>query len=132
MNKYIKISIAIGVILFIGIATFMTYYFGYDSDVQEKSAKAFNIVDEAYKEDRELTDYEIMELKEFEKFAKKWVENADKEEKLSERDSNNAGLILTVNKLVMMYPMISDKAFADEDSLELFHENYKNAQLLLD
>ncbi|MEK4966308.1 hypothetical protein MKX29_01155 [Cytobacillus sp. FSL R7-0696] len=132
MNKYIKISIAIGVILFIAIATFMDYYFGYDSTVHEKSLNAFNIVDEAYKEDRELTDYEIMELKEFEEYANKWVENADKKEKLSERDSNSAGLILTVNSLVMMYPMISDKEFADEDSLDLFHENYKNAQLLLD
>lgn len=118
MNKYVKFSIAGAIIIFITIAA-IVYINSYSPKVLKASENAFSIIDGAFKEERELTEAEELEL---EGFLEMRDIAMDKFEELKWKDEQDAVLLLAVGDLY-------DKYLVD---MEAFKTRYNEVKILLE
>ncbi|WP_428909454.1 hypothetical protein [Niallia sp. Krafla_26] len=120
MKNIYKIIIAIGVVLFISVA-FIVNANSYSDGVYEQSEKAFFIVENAYKEDRSLTDYELNEMTEFEELRTDRTIRFNRGV-ASNKEEKDAVLLHAVGQAVDAYK---------DNSVE-FSKKYETAKMLLD
>lgn len=132
-NRFFIISIIVLVVISV-VASVLLNTHGYSREVYFKSLKAFNTIESAYKEGRELSDYEKMQIKEFKQFADDQKEqlHALDSANITKRDQKDFELISRVNFVAELYAYVGDEEYEQDDTtLELFHQNYKKAKSLL-
>jgi hypothetical protein len=124
-TKTFKLSIAAFIILFIIISTIVNLN-SYSHRVYEQSQKAFNIIDSAYKEGRELSDFEKSQLDDFIDLKNLYLEKYNKEE-ATKKEEKDVVLLYAVGRIVESYSTNMDK-----EKRDLFHKQYEEAKILLD
>jgi hypothetical protein len=122
-RKYFKFSIAGFIIIFIAAIVFFKLNYGYSDGVKEQAQKAFNTVDTAYKENRQLSNSELNQLKTFETLR------ADREAKFnvgkaSKLEENDAVVLHAAGKVV-------DDYTAGKSGTNEFKKEYEQAKVLL-
>lgn len=124
-TKAFKFSIAAFIIIFTTISTLVNLN-NYSHRIYELAQKAFNIIDSAYKEGRELTDYEKSQLDDFIDLKNQYVEKFNNGE-ATKKEEQDVVLLYAVGRIVESYSTNMDK-----EKRDLFNEQYKQAKILLD
>jgi hypothetical protein len=122
-KRYFKFLFAGFIVVFIAGMVAFKLYFGYSDGIKDQALKAFNIVDTAFKENRQISDYELNELKIFETLR------ADREAKFitgktSKLEENDATILHAVGQVI-------DDYTAGKSSTEEFKKEYNDAKILV-
>lgn len=125
IKEYIKIGIAAMIVLIVTLGTIVQLN-SPTLEVSKESKKAFSIIETAFKENRDLTEYDLMELKEFKKLRK------DREEKYydgkaSRKEEKDAVLLHAVGKVVDLY-----EEGLENVPREYFFDKYNDAKILVE
>jgi hypothetical protein len=122
-QRYFKFIVAGLIIVFVAAMVIFKLNYGYSDGVKEQAQKAFNTVDTAYKENRQISNSELDQLKTFETLRadREAKFNAGKSSKLEE---NDAVVLHAAGKVV-------DDYTAGKSGTEEFKKEYEQAKVLL-
>jgi hypothetical protein len=122
-HKYFKFYFVAFIIIFIVAMVTFKLNFGYSDGVKAQAQKAFNTIETAYKENRQLTNYELNGLKTFEylRADREAKYNAGKASKLEENDTV---LLYAVGQVLDLYT--KGKSGTGE-----FNKKYNDAKILV-
>jgi hypothetical protein len=122
-QKYFKFLVAGFIVVFIAAIVIFKLNFGYSDGVKDQAQKAFNTVNTAYKENRQISNAELDQLKTFETLR------ADREAKYyagkaSKLEENDATILHAVGQVI-------DDYSKGKSSTEEFKKEYNDAKILV-
>jgi hypothetical protein len=122
-QRYFKFLVAGLIVIFIAAMVIFKLNFGYSDGVKDQAQKAFNTVDIAYKENRQISNAELDQLKTFETLR------ADREAKYyagkaSKLEENDATILHAVGQVI-------DEYTEGKSKTEDFKKKYDDAKILV-